>query len=141
MVYLKQSGLFAFHEPDWSDVRSHPPAPLYNRACRWIVDTTRAGGQSWSFLNKAYSAFSNAGLPAPTLRMSTYVTSAPRSREWLMAVGDMVESLLPNIERFNVATTAEVDLPTLRNRLWTEVLELDSLLVGRSEIGIWTRVE
>lgn len=138
--HVVKGGLVVFHEPDWSCVRSFPPAPLYDRACRWIIDTTRLSGQSWSFLDKAYPAFVRAELPAPTLRMQTLVTTAPHAREWLAAVGDMVESLLPTMEQLGVATAAEVDPPTLRDRLSREVASLDSLIVGRSEVGIWTVV-
>ena len=138
--HLVEGGLLVFHEPDFGGVRSLPPVPLYDRACRWIVDTSSASGQSWSFLDKIGSAFSRAQLPAPTLRMQTFVARAPHAREWLLAVGHMVESLLPAMERLGIATAEEVDLPTLRDRLWEEVSTADGLVVGRSELGIWTRV-
>lgn len=138
--HLVEGGLLVFHEPDFGGVCSLPPVPLYDRACRWVVDTSRASGQSWSFLDKISSAFAGAQLPAPTLRMQTYVARAPHAREWLMAVGQMVESLLPAMERLGIATPEEVDLPTLRDRLWQEVRAADGLVVGRSELGIWTRV-
>lgn len=48
--HLVEGGLVVFHEPDWTCVRSFPPAPLYDRACRWVDDTTRLSGQSWNFL-------------------------------------------------------------------------------------------
>ncbi|GKS59290.1 hypothetical protein YTPLAS18_28170 [Nitrospira sp.] len=136
--HLVDGGFLVFHEPDFSCVRSFPPVPLYDRACRWIVDTTRLSGQSWSFLDKVYPTFLRAGLPAPTLRMSTFVATAPHAHEWLMAVGDMVESLLPTIEQQQVATPEEVDVSTLRDRLSKDVAAHHSVIVGRSEVGIWT---
>jgi len=138
--HLVEGGLLVFHEPEWGNVRSLPPLPLYDQACRWIIDTSRASGQSWSFLDKVSPAFSLAQLPAPTLRMQTLVARAGHTREWMMAVGHMVESLLPAMERLGIATAQEVDLPTLRDRLWEEVNAADGLVVGRSELGIWTRV-
>ncbi|REK10771.1 MAG: class I SAM-dependent methyltransferase [Planctomycetota bacterium] len=138
--HLAPGGLLVFHEPDFSCVRSLPPAPLYDRACRWIIDTTRLSGQSWSFLDKVYPAFLQAELPAPTLRMQTFVANPSHARPWLWAVGDMVESILPAIERHRVATAAEVDVATLRERLLAEVTQRDCVVVGRSEIGIWTTV-
>jgi len=138
--HLVKGGLLVFHEPDWTCVRSVPPAPLYDRACRWIDDTTRLSGQSWNFLDKASAAFLRADLPAPTLRMQTFVASQSHVREWLVAVGDIVETLLPAMERLEVATAEEVGLSTLRDRLWEEVTANHSVIVGRSEIGIWTRI-
>lgn len=139
--HLRKGGLLVFHEPDFTFVRSIPPAPLYERACRWIVDTSRLSGQSWSFLDKVRPAFGQANLPSPTLRMQTLIATEPHAREWLMAVGDMVESLLPAMERLGVASAEEVDLPTLRDRLWEEATADHRLIVGRSEIGIWTGVD
>ena len=138
--HLVDGGLLVFHEPDWTFVRSQPPAPLYDQASRWISDTTQLSGQSWNFLEKAYVSFARADLPAPTLRMHTFVGSDTHAQKWLMAVGDMVETLLPAMERLQVATAEEVDLPTLRDRLWEEVSTNHSLIVGRSEIGIWTNI-
>ena len=137
---LVKDGLMVFHEPDFTFVRSIPHAPLYDQVCRWIVDTTQMSGQSWSFLDKAYPAFVQAELPAPTMRIQTFVASAPHARDWLLAVGDIIESLLPSMERLNVATSTEVDLQTLRERIWNEVTALDCVIVGRSEVGIWTNV-
>ena len=138
--HLVRGGLLIFHEPDWTCVRSFPPAPLYDRACRWIVDTTRLSGQSWSFLDRAYTAFVGADLPPPTMRMHTFVAGESDARDWLMGVGDMVESLLPAIVRLGVATAKEVSLETLRDRLLQEVAANRSVIVGRSEVGIWTTV-
>lgn len=91
-------------------------------------------------MEKANSAFIEAGLPAPALRLQTYATSAAHAREWLSAVEEIIESLLPAILRHGVATEAEVDLPTFHSRLWEEVTASQAMLIGRTEIGIWTRV-
>jgi ubiquinone/menaquinone biosynthesis C-methylase UbiE len=138
--HLVQGGLLVFHEPDWTCVRSFPPAPLYDRACRWIDDTTRLCGQSWNFLERAYSVFIGADLHHPTMRMHTFVAGDSNVRKWLMAVGDMIESLLPAMVRLGVATAEEVNLETFRDRLLQEVTSNRSVIVGRSEIGIWTTI-
>jgi len=138
--HLTPGGLIVFHEPDWTFVRSFPAAPLYDRACRWIDHSTRSSGQSWSFLDRAHSAFVGAGLPPPTMRMHTFVAGGAEARDWLMAVGDIIESLLPTMVELGVATAAEVDLETFRDRLLREVTANRSVIVGRSEIGAWTRV-
>ena len=57
----------------------------------------------------------------------------------ILAVGDIVETLLPAMEKLKIATAQEVDLPTFRQRLFQEVTGNGSVIVGRSEIGIWTR--
>ncbi|WP_425395150.1 class I SAM-dependent methyltransferase [Aeoliella sp.] len=138
--HVRPGGLLVFHEPDWTSVRSFPPAPLYDQVCRWLTETTLRSGQSWNFLDKAYEAFIAADLPAPTMRLHTYVGGGANTEEWLLAVGDIMESLLPAMERLGVATAEEVGLETLCERMLEEVMANDSVLVGRSEVGVWTRV-
>jgi hypothetical protein len=74
------------------------------------------------------------------MRMHTFVAGDAHAREWLMAVGDIVESLLPAMVRLGVVTAEEVNLETFRDRLLQEVTSNRSVIVGRSEIGIWTTV-
>jgi hypothetical protein len=53
---------------------------------------------------------------------------------------DLVETLLPAMERLGVATAADIGVETLSERISREVISTDSVIVGRSEIGAWTRV-
>ena len=48
-------------------------------------------------------------------------------------------SLVPGMERFGVATASEVNPQTLAQRMLTEIIASDSVMVGRSEIGAWSR--
>lgn len=136
--HLVQGGLLIFHEPDWTFVRSFPLAPLYERACRWIINTTELSGQSWNFLDRARSVFIGADLPPPTMRLHTFVADDSKAREWLMGVGDIVESLLPTMVKMGVATAEEVNIENFRDRLLQEARSNGSVIVGRSEIGMWT---
>ncbi|MBE9173665.1 hypothetical protein IQ216_11455 [Cyanobium sp. LEGE 06143] len=85
-------------------------------------------------------AFTGADLPAPTMRLHTFLAGDSKAREWLLGVVDIVETLLPAMVRLNVVTAEEVDLATLRKRLLDEVTANRSVIMGRSEIGIWTTV-
>ncbi|MGD9542165.1 class I SAM-dependent methyltransferase [Methylocystis sp.] len=136
--HLVQGGLLVFHEPDWTFVRSFPLAPLYERACRWIIDTTELSGQSWNFLDRARFVFTEADLPPPTMRLHTFVAGDSNAREWLMGVGDIVESLLPTMVKMGVATAEEVNIESFRDRLLQEARSNGSVIVGRSEVGMWT---
>ena len=48
--------------------------------------------------------------------------------------------LIPAMERHHVATAADLDGDTLADRLIQEVATGGSIVVGRSEIGAWSRV-
>ena len=57
----------------------------------------------------------------------------------LELVTDLVETLLDAMERLGVATAADIGIETLAERLAREVMTRDSVVVGRAEIGAWTR--
>jgi SAM-dependent methyltransferase len=137
---LQRGGLIVFHEPDWSAVRSVPPAPTYDRCCHWIVEAGIRGGSDWRMADKLHAAFLAAGMPAPVMRMKTFVGGGVETAEWLRAVGEIAATLLPAMEKFGVATAAEVGLATLVERMTHEVAQTNSMLFGRSEIGGWSSV-
>jgi hypothetical protein len=90
--------------------------------------------------DKLHGAFLDAGLPTPTMRMRTFIGGGTEVGEWLRAVAELAGTLLPAMEKFGVATAAEVDLATLVERMTREVAQTNSVIFGRSEIGAWSRV-
>jgi 2-polyprenyl-3-methyl-5-hydroxy-6-metoxy-1,4-benzoquinol methylase len=137
---VRPGGLVAFHEPDWSSARSFPPAPTYERCCHWVTETFHLAGNDTNMACKLHAAFVGAGLPAPSMRMQTFIGAGPGCTVFLQAVADLVGSVLPTMERLGVATAAEVEVATLAERLRLEVTAAESVIIGRSEIGAWSRV-
>ena len=90
--------------------------------------------------DKLHGVFLAAGLPAPTMRMRTFIGGGTEVGEWLRAVAELADSLLPAMEKFGVATAAAVDLATLAERMMQEVAQTNGVIFGRSEIGAWSRV-
>ncbi len=138
--HLAPGGIIVFHEPDWRAVRSSPPAPTYDRCCRWIVETTDRARSSWNMADRLHGAFSDADLPDPALSMRTFIGAEDNAEVWLRAVADIVETLLPTMEAKGVATATEVAVDTLAQRLTDEVRKSRSTVVGRSEVAAWCRL-
>jgi hypothetical protein len=139
MGHLRPGGAIVFHEPDLGIARSLPPAPTYDRCCRWITESFRLSGTDTNMANRLHQTFVGAGLPAPTMRMQTFIGGPAGCSDWLQAVADLVSVLLPTMEQLRVATAAEVEVATLVERLHREVGANGSLIVGRSEVGAWSR--
>ncbi len=136
---LRSGGLIVFHEPDWSACRSTPQAPTYDRCLQWREDVLRIAGTSdTDMAARLHHAFDSAGLTTHSMRMQTFVGGGAACEEWLRAVAALVASLLPAIEEMGVATAAEVEIETLAERLVREVIARNCLIIGRSEIGIWS---
>jgi ubiquinone/menaquinone biosynthesis C-methylase UbiE len=139
--HLRPGGLIVFHEPDWTNVRSFPPAPTYDRCCKWIVDAFRgAGTDTKNAANNLYAAFAGAGFPSPQMRMQTFVGGSAGCTDWLQVVAALAISLLPMMEQLGVATAAEVEIATLGQRLQREVTASEHMIIGRSEIVAWSRL-
>jgi SAM-dependent methyltransferase len=139
--HVRPGGVILFHEPDWSFVRSEPAAPTYDRCCRWIIDIfDRAGASIINTGARLHGAFSTAGLPAPTMRMRTIIGDAVSAGEWLRAVADIAIVMLPAMEQRGIATSADVGTDTLSERLLQEVAAGSGIVVGRAEIGAWSKL-
>ena len=139
--HLHPGGIVAFHELDWDGVRSFPPSPTYDQCCRWIVETLRMLGAETRMGLKLHSTFVAAGLPAPSMRLGAVVGGGVNSTDSLRLVTDLMETLLSDMGRLGVATAADIDIETLSERISREVISRNSVIVGRSEIGAWTRCE
>ncbi len=137
--HLAPGGIIVFHEPDWRAIRSSPPAPTHDRCCEWILETLERTDTSWDMADRLHGAFTDAGLPTPTLMMRTFIGSGTSAEVWLRAVVDIVETLLPAMEAQGVATATEVGLDTLAQRLIDEIHRTAATVIGRSEVGAWCR--
>src|SRR5262249_3755339 len=41
---MRPGGIIVFHEPDRAQMRSFPPAPIYDQVCRWLTETYSQSG-------------------------------------------------------------------------------------------------
>src|SRR5262249_54146607 len=125
---------------DLSGARSVPPAAIYNRSNGWIVETFKRLGTETEMGAKLYSVFLAAGLPGPTMREFSIIGGGSAAVPWLYPIAQLVRTLLPEMERLGVATSAEVEIESLAERLKHEVASGGGVFVGRSEIGAWSRI-
>jgi ubiquinone/menaquinone biosynthesis C-methylase UbiE len=138
--HLRPGGLIVFQEPDWTNVRSFPPAPTYDRCCHWIIEAFRGAGSDTNAANNLYTAFAGAGLPSPQMRMQTFVSGNAGCADWLEVVAGLAASLFPTMEQLGIATARDVEIATLAQRLQREVAASEHMIIGRSEIAAWSRL-
>ena len=98
-------------------VRSDPVAPVYDRCCQWIIEAFERAGTSTNASANAVSA-----------------------AEWLRAVAELTIVLAPTIERLGIASAEDIGCETLVDRVKEDVVRQRSMVVGRAEIGAWTRL-
>jgi ubiquinone/menaquinone biosynthesis C-methylase UbiE len=136
--HLRPGGIVVFHELDWDGARSSPPSPTYDRVCKLLSRTIEAAGAKVRLGTHLVSLFEAAGLPRPTQRVEAVIGSGLHAIDVVHLVTDLVETQLPAMERLGTATSVEVDHGTLADRILLEIGPAGSLL-GRSEVGAWTR--
>jgi SAM-dependent methyltransferase len=136
---VRRGGIILFHEPEREQMRSIPPAPTYDQACRWVSETYRRAGVDVSIGTKLYYKFLAAGLAAPTMRMHAIIGGATALDE-VHLDADQAVVLAADIQRLGIATPAELDADTLAERISREMAENKSVIIGRGEIGAWSRV-
>ena len=137
--HLRPGGTIVFHEPDWDGCRSSPPAPTYDRCCRWIVETFRRSGIETSMGIKLDAAFRAAGLVPPSMHVEAVIGGTKGGPDWSHQIAELAVTMLPEIQSRGVATAGEVDIDTLGQRMQGEI-EAGSVIVSRSEVGAWSRV-
>jgi ubiquinone/menaquinone biosynthesis C-methylase UbiE len=138
---LRPAGVVVFHEIDWGGLASFPPAPTFDRCCRWGRETLRLHGTDTRMGIKLYSTFVAAGLPPPWMRLEALVGGGANGLDLLRLTTDLMATLLPEMEHLGVATAADVGLDTLLARMRDEVIALSSVIVGPFQIGAWSRVQ
>ena len=135
---VRPGGIVVFHEPDRKQMRSYPPVPTFDKISEWIDETFRRGGMDVRMGIKLYSTFLAAGLAAPTMRLHATIGGA-QALEEVHFEADVAITLAAAMEETGVATADELGADSLIERIVQEMTANQSVIVGRAEVGGWTR--
>jgi SAM-dependent methyltransferase len=135
--FLKPGGVLAFIELDVMQGGAIPELPLLSRCISWIVATYRQAGIEPNMGSKLYAAFRQAGLQ-PNLVGSSRIEGGPDAVAYDFAA-QTVRSLLPWMTQFGIATSEEVDIDTLAQRLRAAALAGDHCIFLPRIVGAWAR--
>ena len=123
ITHLKPGGIVAFQEPEYTLYPAflHPDTPLINQLIRWILDVFEHSGAHLDMGIGLYRAFVDAGLPPPTMHLESPIGAA---KTWAgyRYMATIFQSLLPLLEKYDLATAEQVDVDTLAARLREEML-------------------
>jgi len=136
---VRPGGIVLFHEPDRKQMRSYPPIPTYDNMSEWIDETFGRTGMDVRMGIKLYSTFVAAGLAGPTMRLHAVIGGA-KALEEVHFEADVAVTLAAAMERTGVATADELGADSLVERITREMSANGSVIVGRADIGAWTRL-
>jgi SAM-dependent methyltransferase len=131
---LKPGGIAAFHEPDWEGALSLPACPTYDRCCQWLRQTVVRSGARDRMGAELPRLFRQAGLPTPELHAGALLGAGEHAEAPLRLLADLVARLIPEFERYGVATAGEVGAEGLYERMLVEAAERAATIVCRTEI-------
>ena len=122
ITHLRPGGIAAFQEPEYTLYPAflHPETPLMNQLIRWILQVFEHSGAHLNMGIGLYQAFVNAGLPAPTMHLEAPI-GAEKTWAGYRYMATIFQSLLPLLEKYELATAEQVDVDTLAARIRQEV--------------------
>lgn len=138
--HVRSGGLVCFHEIDWTGVGAFPPVSTLDQCCRWGREALRHGGAETNMGTKLHAAFVQAGLPPPTMRLEALIGGIPTILPWLNMFKNLMATLLPAMQQARIATSEDVGVDTLVERIVAEASAGNSTLLGHFQIGAWARV-
>ena len=136
--HLRDGGLAVFQELDCENCRSVPSAHTYDRAVSWVKKSLAASGARLRLGLELFGIVLAAGLPEPLLRMDALIGGGPNCAAYHL-IAELVETLLPEIEKLRIATAAEVGISTLAHRMRDEVVDRNGVVLSPGLIGAWSR--
>jgi SAM-dependent methyltransferase len=135
--HVRRGGLIIFQEFDMENARSFPPAPTFDRAVGWMKQTLTATNTRIQLGLELYPVFLAAALPGPKLRMDALIGGGSEFPCEILAAA--IQSLLPMMEKLQIATSAEVEVSTLAERMYEEVVAGKGVVLSPALVGAWTR--
>ena len=88
---------------------------------------------------KLHSLFVAVGLPAPSLRLEAVIGGGANSSDQVHFALDAVVTLLSDMEKLGLVAPGEIDAETLAERVLDDVTASGSVVIGRSDVGAWSR--
>jgi len=134
---LKPGGIVAFQEPSFAAfLHVCPELRLWSAAVALICESGRRAGVNVEMGFALHKVFQQAGLPAPKMYMDTPLGSDPNFTGW---VYDLIRTLLPRIQEFNLSIEPLGDVDTLRERLYQEIAAANAAVPLLPLVGAWSR--
>src|SRR2546430_7750087 len=134
---VRPGGVVAFHELSWAPfLLLAKRLPLWSAGASLVHETFRRSGANTEMGFALYQIFQEAGLPAPTMNLEMPLGNDPEFIRW---VPDVLGSLLPIAQRFDLPLKPLGDLNTLPQRIQAEVSASNSVVTWMALVGAWSR--
>ncbi|HVO80969.1 MAG TPA: class I SAM-dependent methyltransferase [Terriglobales bacterium] len=138
MRNLREGGLVAFQEVDSTACRSWPAVASFDTAARWLAEALRGSGARPELGLEMHALFLECGLPQPSMRMDTLVSGEEDSPVYDL-LAEAVRTLVPTLEKLNIASAAQVQIESLADRMRQEVSAKRAVAMSYGLVGAWAK--
>ena len=134
---LRSGGIIAFLEPDYSVLSvNFPEVPLFRQCEEWFVAALRASSASVNIGMRLYQVYRAAGY-VKAGSMVSHLSGCGLPPGLAEFYSETIRSVLPKIVQHNIASSDEVDIDTLAERLEAAGRAADPQWVGVRYVGAW----
>jgi ubiquinone/menaquinone biosynthesis C-methylase UbiE len=138
---IRPGGVVVFEELDLDPAitsRSLPDGTLWDEMGRLLVDTFSRAGMQMRMGRQLFTAFIDAGLPAPEMRDEALVGGGPvfGGYDWL---ADVVRGVSPLMAKLGIADADRLGVDTLADRLRDDVVANRAVVWTPSLVGAYAR--
>jgi ubiquinone/menaquinone biosynthesis C-methylase UbiE len=134
---VRPGGVVAFQEPSWAPMLAlGARLPLWFRTRHLIHEILLRSGANREMGLALYSAFQEAGLPAPKMHLEMPLGS---DAAFIQLTSDVLCSLRPLAEQHKVSLNELGDLPTLPDRICAEVTAATTVVSLIAVVSAWSR--
>jgi SAM-dependent methyltransferase len=133
---VRPGGLVCLHEGDLLYDWAAPMTPLWAQMRAWFLAVLERTNAATRMGLALYPTFVAAGLPAPELRLECWVGGGGDAA-W---AANVMRGVMPLMERFGIATAADLAPDTLADRLQDELRAANGIVISPPMIGAWARV-
>ncbi|MBV9545648.1 MAG: class I SAM-dependent methyltransferase [Chloroflexi bacterium] len=138
--HLGADGILAFQEFQIEHMpMSSVRVPLWERWCAWLLPAYRQAQVEMNMGLRLRQTFVDAGLPAPRVHMDVCL-ACPGDDVEVRVATNTLRSALPLIERFGIATAADVDVDTFGQRYAAELASAGAVHTTVPMVRAWTRM-
>lgn len=133
---VRPGGLVIAHEGDLAYDWAAPQSAQWTQVREWMLRALATAGVDVRMGLRLYRCFIEAGLPPPALTLEAAIVGGDAAPAWGWA--NLVRGAVPLMERLGVATAADIGPDTLADRLLTDVLTDEGVVIGPPLVGAWS---
>ena len=138
--YVRRGGVLAFHEVSChQELDSLPRAPLFQRMSK-LLKIGASAFPSYDAAGRLLEHFRKANLPHPELFAEIPVGGGADSPLYAW-MAETIDSLTPLLVKQGVTSEEEISIDTLEERLRSQVVKMQSQLVGPPQVCAWARLD